>query len=163
MPLAIGKDSENTASSQSVTSESRLLITYDISCGGEQLEASELDEAVEYQMGQGMWPIQLELEMLNEAVGTNLQVVVRAVDNVFGKLDPERVMQLQQNDFSQAPEPGELIEFELPDGETVEGQILSTFGDQVEVDFNHPYAGRDLNIRIRIEAIFNPGSQKNEY
>ena len=146
---------ENSSPSQKVTAQARLLISYDIRCGGEQLEASEPNQPIEYQMGQGLWPIQLELEMLNEVVGACLQVAVSAVNDVFGPIDPERVMQLQQADFSHAPDPGELIEFELPDGETVEGQVLSTFGDQVEVDFNHPYAGRDLDIQIRIESILN--------
>lgn len=146
---------EDLSPSQTVTAQARLLISYDIRCGGEQLEASEPDQPIEYRMGQGLWPIQLELEMLNEVVGTRLQVVVSAVDNVFGHIDPERVMQLQQADFSHTPDPGELIEFELPDGEKVEGQVLRTFGDQVEVDFNHPYAGRDLDIQIRIESILN--------
>lgn len=149
------KSVKSTMCPKKVTSEARLLISYSICCGGEQLEATEPDETIEYQMGQGLWPIQLELEMLNENVGTRLQVAIRAVDNVFGNIDPERVMQLQQQDFSQAPEPGELIEFELPDGETIEGQVLKTLGDQVEVDFNHPYAGRDLDIQIRIKSILH--------
>ena len=140
---------------QVVTSESRLLISYGISNDGELLEANDLNEPLEYQMGQGLWPIQLELEMLNEIAGAELHVAVLAGDNYFGKIDPQRVMQLQQSDFSHTPCPGELIEFELPDGEKVEGQVLRALNDQIEVDFNHPYAGRDLDIRIQIESILN--------
>lgn len=149
---------KNIETSVNVTAEARLLISYDINCGGEQLELVESHAPIEYQMGQSLWPIQLELEMLNEVAGASLKVQVRAVDNIFGEIDPERVMQLQQGDFDHAPDPGDLIEFELPDGETIEGQVLRLFGDQVEVDFNHPYAGRDLDIQIRIESILDTNS-----
>lgn len=155
MSIPIQQVDRNGASLRRVTAEDRLLISYDISCAGEQLEASDLGQTVEYHMGQGLWPIQLELEMLNETVGANLLIAIRAVDDVFGKIDPERMITLQLADFRHTPVSGELIEFELPDGETVEGQVLRLLGDQVEVDFNHPYAGRDLDFKIRIESIMD--------
>jgi len=136
-----------------VAADDRLLLHYTISCKGVELESSELDAPVEYRMGQGMWPVQIELAMLNELVGSVLDIKIGAADGAFGMADPGRILRLQREDFMHDPAVGELIEFEMPDGEQLEGQVLSLFPDQIEVDFNHPYVGRDLDIHITIENI----------
>jgi FKBP-type peptidyl-prolyl cis-trans isomerase SlpA len=97
--------------------------------------------------------VQLELAMRGEKVGAQLDINLEAVDNAFGAADAGRVVTMDTIDFKTEPQPGELIEFKLENGETLEGQILSVFADKIEVDFNHPYAGRDLNIKIQIVSI----------
>ncbi len=136
-----------------VVNDDRLLITYTISHHDQVLEASAQGEPVKYQMGAGQWPVQLELAMLGEKVGAQLDIKLQAGDNVFGPADPERVVTMNATDFNTEQQPGALIEFDLENGETFEGQILSVFADKIEVDFNHPYAGRDLNIKIQIVSI----------
>ncbi len=136
-----------------VGAEDCLQIHYSIRCDGTELESSDAQAPVSYQMGQGLWPVQLELAMMNEPLGAVLELRFGAAEAVFGKIDPERVMLLQSDDFEQTPQTGELIEFELPDGACVEGQVLCVREEEIEVDFNHPYAGRDLDIRIHIEHI----------
>ena len=104
-------------------------------------------------MGAGQWPPQLELAMLGECAGAQLKIDLNASDNAFGAPDPERIVAMEAVDFEAAPEPGELIEFRLPDEQMLEGQVLAVFGDKIEVDFNHPYVGRDLTFEIHIHTI----------
>jgi len=136
-----------------VANDDSLLITYTISHYDQVLEANAQGEPVKYQMGAGQWPVQLELAMIGEKAGAQLDIKLLAGDSVFGTPDPERVVMMDAIDFKAAPQPGELLEFKLENGETLEGQILSVFADKIEVDFNHPYAGRDLNIKIQIVSI----------
>lgn len=48
-------------------------------------------------------------------------------------------------------ETGELVEFELPSGQTLAGTILEIGPDGVKVDFNHPLA--DCPIEFEVEVI----------
>ena len=136
-----------------VAQDDHLLITYTIRHRDQILEANAPGEPVEYRMGEGQWPIQIELAMLGEKVGEQLVLQYKVGDNVFGCTDPERIVSMDAVDFKSEPEPGELIEFNVDNGDMIEGQILSVFADKIEVDFNHPYAGRDLNILIQIVSI----------
>lgn len=142
-----------TEQSRIVGTDDRVMISYEVRCHGQVLEASESGEYVEYQMGAGHWPVQLELTLLGEAVGQQLEIELKAGDYAFGKPDPERIIQMDRIDFDDEPEAGELIEFTLDNGDIVEGQVLSVLADKIEVDFNHPYAGRDLSFSIHIGSI----------
>ena len=136
-----------------VAIDDRLMISYTVWYQDKILESSEAQESVEYKMGAGQWPIQLDLAMLGEAIGTHLNIKLKDSDNAFGPADPDRIITMDAVDFESEPEPGELIEFRLADGELLEGQVLAVFGDKIEVDFNHPYAGRDLTFEIHIHSI----------
>ncbi len=140
-------------STRVVGQEDRLLIAYTIRHQEQVLETNAPGEPVEYIMGEGQWPIQIELAMLGEKAGEQLVLHYKAGDDVFGRTDPERIVTMDAIDFKSEPDPGQLIEFNLENGEMIEGQILSVFADKIEVDFNHPYAGRDLNILIQIVSI----------
>jgi len=140
-------------SEQRVGSEQQILIEYQISSDGQQLEGSEPGQPVAYQMGQGQWPIQLELAMFNEPIGTELNLHLAASEQAFGVADPERIIVMSLDDFPAPPQIGALLEFTLPNAEATEGQVLKISGDQVEVDFNHPYAGRDLSVMIKLVSI----------
>ena len=117
------------------------------------LEGTEPGQTVAYQMGQGQWPIQLEFAMLNEPLGSEINLHLCASEQAFGVADPERIILMPIDDFPEPPEIGALLEFSLPNSEVTEGQVLKIAGDQVEVDFNHPYAGRDLSVTIKLVSI----------
>ena len=136
-----------------VDSDDTLLLTYSISSADTLLEGNVDADPIEYIMGTGLWPMQIEFAMHGEQAGAELNINVRASEHVFGAPDIERILQLDAMDFDEEPAIGELVEFRLPDGALIEGQVLSQINDKLEVDFNHPYVGRDLKIYIKIETI----------
>ena len=138
---------------QCVGSEDCLMISYTVWHQDKKLESCAPQEPVEYQMGSGQWPPQLELAMLGKGVGAHLNIHLKASDNAFGAPDPERIVSMEALDFENEPEPGDLIEFRLADGELLEGQVLVVFGDTIDIDFNHPYVGRNLTFEIDIHRI----------
>lgn len=140
-------------SEKRVGSGDRLRIVYSIRHQQRVLEASDAGESVVYSMGQGQWPQALEAAMLEAREGDRLQLHFDAADNLFGRPDPDRIVEMEQGDFAVEPNPGELIEFELSNGERIEGQVLLVIGDTIQVDFNHPYAGRELDVEIEIISI----------
>ncbi len=50
-------------------------------------------------------------------------------------------------------EPGTLVEFELPNGQTLAGSILAVGPEGVRVDFNHPLADCPIEFEVEVVAI----------
>ena len=53
-------------------------------------------------------------------------------------------------------ERGQIIEFELADGDEVLGTVESVTADYAEVDFNHPLAGHAIDFEVEIVSVAPP-------
>jgi len=73
--------------------------------------------------------------------------------DAFGYPDEENIHSMPRSDFDPSVklEPGLIIEFTTPSGETTPGAITAVETDTVTVDFNHPLAGH--NIRFEVEIL----------
>ena len=71
----------------------------------------------------------------------------------FGVSSEEMVQTLKPQDIPPGMqlEPGTLVEFELPNGQTLAGNILNIGPEGVKVDFNHPLA--DCPIEFEVEVV----------
>ena len=71
----------------------------------------------------------------------------------FGISSEEMVQTINSQDIpsDMKLETGKLVEFELPNGQTLAGTILEIGPDGVKVDFNHPLA--DCPIEFEVEVI----------
>lgn len=71
----------------------------------------------------------------------------------FGASQPELIQTLPKTDLpaDMEFEVDQLVEFSMPNGETVAGRILEIGPDAVKVDFNHPLA--DLAIEFEVEIV----------
>ena len=71
----------------------------------------------------------------------------------FGMSSEEMVQTLNPQDIpaDMKLEPGKLVEFELPSGQTLAGTILEIGPNGARVDFNHPLA--DCPIEFEVEVI----------
>ncbi|KXX66211.1 FKBP-type peptidyl-prolyl cis-trans isomerase [Marichromatium gracile] len=74
---------------------------------------------------------------------------------LFAAYDENNVFWLERSEFPPGlhPEPGKVIAFETPAGQETSGMVLETEGERVRVDFNHPFAGRALQLRIAILTV----------
>lgn len=71
----------------------------------------------------------------------------------FGESQPELIQVLPKADLPAdvVLQANELVEFAMPNGETLAGHILEIGDDAVKVDFNHPLA--DLAIEFEVEIV----------
>jgi FKBP-type peptidyl-prolyl cis-trans isomerase SlpA len=71
----------------------------------------------------------------------------------FGASQPELIQTLPKTDLPAEMEftVGQLVEFAMPNGETIAGHILEISADAVKADFNHPLA--DLSIEFEVEIV----------
>ena len=71
----------------------------------------------------------------------------------FGESQPELIQTLPKSDLpaDMTFEVDQLVEFAMPNGQTMAGRTLEISDDAVKVDFNHPLA--DLCIEFEVEIV----------
>ena len=78
------------------------------------------------------------------------------VEKAFGPYLEERVVQVPKNTFARwNPEPiaGKRVPIPQEDGPPIDVIITEVTESKVTVDFNHPFAGQDLTIDIKLLEI----------
>ncbi|MCK5383177.1 MAG: peptidylprolyl isomerase [Gammaproteobacteria bacterium] len=118
---------------------------------GTVAESTFDDEPLTFILGDGTLVEGLELGLYGLRPG-DTQRLSLFPEQAFGLRDPEKVHRLPRADFpaEMALEPGCIIGFDTPEGEELPGMIVSTDDTSVEVDFNHPLAGRVLIFDVEI-------------
>ncbi len=92
------------------------------------------------------------------AVGDEFSFLVEAA-NGYGIANPDYVAPLPRHVFDQPGVPsdilqvGNIVPLQDQDGNHLQGRIVSFDDNVVNVDFNHPMAGEDLNFTGTIIAI----------
>lgn len=73
----------------------------------------------------------------------------------FGSSQTELIQSLPKSDLpaDMTFEIGTLVEFSMPNGQTLAGHILDIGDDALKVDFNHPLADLPIEFEVEIQAI----------
>ncbi|QJQ94285.1 MULTISPECIES: FKBP-type peptidyl-prolyl cis-trans isomerase [Halomonadaceae] len=106
-----------------------------------------------FQLGDGNLPPGFEspLKGLGDGESGSFQITP---EHAFGQHNPQNVQLLKLDDFTEVvPEVGTLMSFADPSGGELPGLVVSIDGNQVEVDFNHPLAGRTLTFEVDIITV----------
>ena len=82
---------------------------------------------------------------------------------VFGQRNPDMIQWLPRKELDELDAPdaayavGEVLELARPDGQgTFAGVVLAVRGDgAVQLDFNHPLAGRPVSFEVQIIGVMN--------
>ncbi len=108
-------------------------------------------EEISFCMGWGAMPPGLEEAMLGLAAGDQKTVQLNAED-AYGEFDEELRMEVPRNDFAPDLElaPGQVFETENDEGHVVYFIVQEVKNDTVVIDFNHPLAGKDLEITFTV-------------
>ena len=108
-------------------------------------------EPLTFTLGDGALDHGLELGLYGLVRGDK-QCLTLDPGQAFGQRDPDRVHILPRDAFAadMALEPGVIIGFETEAGEELPGEVLVSDEQSVQVDFNHPLAGRTLIYEVDI-------------
>ncbi len=109
------------------------------------------EEPLECVLGDGTLREGMEMALYGMKAGEEDQVTLTP-EQGWGPRDPELVHNLPRNRFPKEMElePGQIVAFESRDGEEMAGAIVALDDAQVEVDFNHPLAGRNVIFWVRV-------------
>jgi FKBP-type peptidyl-prolyl cis-trans isomerase SlyD len=129
-------------------------IDYTLTVDDEILDSSEDEGPLDYLHGHDNIIYGLEKELTGMRVGESKKVTVSPVEG-YGEVDPEAIIELSRDEFPENV-PLELgIELEITDheGETMFATIIEVGKDSVQLDTNHPLAGKTLHFDVTIKAI----------
>lgn len=119
--------------------------------GGEDIVSNFDDaEAETVTLGTGTLAPMLE-QWLIDLVPGERHVFLLDPWQAFGTSQPELIQTMPKSDLTDNMEfmVDQLVEFAMPNGQTLAGRILEIGDDVVKVDFNHPLA--DLSIEFEVE------------
>lgn len=111
-------------------------------------------EEISFCLGWGVMPPGLEEAMLG--LSPNDQRVVHlSAEEAYGEFDEEMVMEVDRGDFppDQEIQPGLVFETENDEGNTVYFVVQEVKDDVVVIDFNHPLAGKALDITFTVRQV----------
>jgi len=112
-------------------------------------------------LGDGSLSLGLEALLAEVPVGVEERILAHG-DDLFGPRSPENLQWLPSSAFppGQGTEPGQVLAFETPGGQELAGVVLAVESEQVQVDLNHPLAGKSLDIRVRVLSVEHDGDRR---
>lgn len=115
---------------------------------GTVVDRTEMDETMLFVPGDGQWIENIEHRILDLAVGEQ-QTWLLSPDEAFGYPDPSQQHWVSLTDLEDIePIVGQVIEFNLPNGDAVAATVLSVEETRALLDFSHPLAGRELILEV---------------
>ncbi len=123
--------------------------------GGDDLVSNFDDaEADTVTLGDGTLAPMLE-QWLIDLVPGERHVFLLEPWQAFGDSQPELIQTLPKTDLpaDMEFEVDQLVEFSMPNGQTLAGRILEIGEETVKVDFNHPLADLFIEFEVEIERI----------
>ena len=117
---------------------------------GAEVDSTRRGKPATFIVGDGNLLPGFEAALFGLKAGDDEQLGI-SPDEGFGVREPRNVQVLARDRFPADPplEVGLIVSFAAPDGE-LPGVVLRLWEDTVEVDFNHPLAGRTLTFDVSI-------------
>lgn len=138
-----------------VTENSFVTIDYLIRLqGGQTFPQDGVPETISFCMGHGIMPSALEAAMLGMGLNEHKHVHLTPSE-AYGEVDEELITEVDRAEF--APEtdlrPGLVFETLDDDNQPVYFVVVEVKPDTVVIDFNHPLAGKDVEIDFTIREV----------
>lgn len=138
-----------------VKQDTKFLLLFKMELEDGNLVESNFDEdPIEFQIGDGSLTSGMEDALIGKSAGDNVSVTL-SPDMAFGMPDENNIHRLPVDDFpaDMPPEVNQVIAFDGPDETEIMGTIINIDKDEVEVDFSHPLAGRNIIFSAKITEI----------
>lgn len=117
---------------------------------GTELDSTRDKSPATFQVGDGNLPPGFEHHLKGMSAGQADTFEV-SPEHGFGQHNPQNVQMMSRDQFeTEVPEEGMVMSFSDVSGGELPGVIKSVDENQVEVDFNHPLAGRTLTFEVEI-------------
>lgn len=116
-----------------------------------EIDSSFDGDPVCLQLGQGAFEANLEQAMIGLALGEQTRILLQP-QYAFGHRDPNNVHRMARTQFPAdiTLQEQQVIEFDLPNGQSVPGTITALDDNKAEVDFNHPLAGHNIQFIVHV-------------
>ena len=132
----------------------RVTLRFSLALAGGGLIDEVMDEPATFDVGDGTLLPGFERAMFGMKAGERADLPI-SCEQGFGAPNDDNVHIIRRAEFSNklALEEGLVVSFSDADGKELPGVITRLFTDTVEVDFNHPLAGKALLFSVEIVAV----------
>lgn len=140
----------------SITAGSKVCLQFRLTLAdGTLIDQTNEDESFEFVVGDGTLAEGLEQRLIDLQAGAKVTFNIPADEDVFGQPDPEKFREVERSDFPDSLEigAGNVVAFDLPNGDEVLGVIKDADDGNVTVDFNHPLVGRDFVFDVTVISV----------
>lgn len=129
----------------------RVTLKFSLSMATGELIDETGEKAATFSVGDGSLLPGFEAAMFGMRAGESGSLVIPA-KHAFGEPNDENVHMMKRRDFSQDLDmvEGLVVSFADSEGSELPGVVSRVLGDMVEIDFNHPLAGRELLFAVEI-------------
>jgi FKBP-type peptidyl-prolyl cis-trans isomerase SlyD len=126
-------------------------LEYTLTVDGEVVDSTEGIEPITFLQGYENIIPGLERELYGLKIGDSKKVHVSAKD-AYGEIDPEAVVDVPRDEIPKdiPLKKGTELQVTNEDGELLDAVIVKISKETVQLDFNHPLAGKDLNFAIKV-------------
>lgn len=119
---------------------------------GTIFDKSEGRPPLTFIVGQGQVIPGFERAVVGLELGDSTTVTIEAED-AYGPHHQDLRHVVTTEDFATEPYVGGEINLIAPDGTEMPGRIVAIDGDDVEIDFNHPLAGKTLVFEVTLVEV----------
>lgn len=126
---------------------------YELSVDGNFIESNLEASPIEFTFGNGELVPGLESRIIDMKEGETREINVPA-DEAYGEYNDELTETLPATDFEGLElEIGLVLEAEGENGEVFKATVIEVTDETVTVDYNHPFAGQDLEFKVVLKSI----------
>jgi len=140
-----------------INQSSQVILHYRISLeDNTELETSFGDEPLEFTMGENTLTEGMEMSLLELKTGDK-QSITLSPEQTYGHRTEDNIHDMPLSDFPAdiSPQKGQVIAFDTPSGDDINGIVLDVSDNNVSVDFNHPLSGNTLIFEVEILQVTN--------
>ncbi|MRR30674.1 peptidylprolyl isomerase [bacterium] len=141
-----------------------VVMNYSLTVDGEVVDSSEESGPIAFLQGRGNIIAGLERELAGLKIGDSKHVTVQPADG-YGELETDNFVNVPRSEFpAEIPlEIGTEIQVAMDDG-SEDMAIISDISDEsVQLDFNHPLAGKTLDFQVTITDLREATDEELEH
>jgi len=121
---------------------------------GSVFDTSVEREPLEFELGAGMMIAGFDTAVTGMKVGEKKTANISA-DNAYGEKNDEMVVEVPKTQLPEDldPEVGQQLGMQQPNGQNIPVVVTKVEDEKIEIDANHPLAGKDLVFDIELVEI----------
>jgi FKBP-type peptidyl-prolyl cis-trans isomerase SlyD len=128
-------------------------INYELKIGGEVIDSNMGKDALEFAFGAGQLIPGLESRIQDMNEGDSREISVPCQE-AYGEYNEEAKQMVPKEQFGDLElQVGMPLQAQGQDGNPIQVTVAAINDADVEIDFNHPLAGKDLNFSITVQTI----------
>ena len=143
--------SENMKKNPTIQDDTVVSLEYTLQVEGEIVDSTGEDEHIQFIQGYGQIIPGLESQIYGMSSGESKEVIVPA-EEAYGELDEDALGTVPRSEFppDMPLEKGVALQLRDQDGEVFDAYVESVGKKNVEINLNHPLAGKELHFSVKV-------------